>query len=315
MENSLNREELLVLANEIRRRHEGYVDVWRDSGYNYLEEELFELYHILITDFDLDPSEKNFNFFLTRLKEVKTYILRKKKNPTTITKKIYRNLSISKFKKAEKLQSILEKLVNLNLLIRMATAYFEQEKEKEKRNENTDLDLDNIGRLDSQQIQEMFNKYGILNIFIMYKLNMDTKIALSLKAHEEANKIAEEANKIANAVKKKKEEEEAGKKPAVCPICMDVITDPETCRQCKNGHKFHSICYPDLQTKEETKCPLCRIDVSNEPCETTNDIFSGDKSLSTTQKVSGGRRCRSTQKRKKTIRKKRKNKKRTRRFR
>jgi hypothetical protein len=299
MENSLNREELLVLANEIRRRHEGYVDVSPDSGYNYLYEEVGRLYNILINDYDLDPSEKDFNFFTTRLREIKTDILRKKNNPTSITKRIYRNLPISKFKKTEKLQSILEKFVNLNLLIRMAEAYFEQEKEK------PDLVHRDIGRLDSQQIQQMFNKYGISNIFIMYKLKMDTKKA-SLEAQMEAMDIHE----MVKVVK-------VGDKNAQCPICYEDIKDLKTCRQCRKcRNKFHSRCNSD-QEIEVSECPFCRH-TETRPCYNTINAHGNNdttKSLSTTQKVSGGRRCRSTQKRKKTIRKKRKNKKRTRRFR
>ena len=218
----------------------------------------------------------------------------------------------------------------------------------------TSLLLENnerIRTLTYGEIKAIFDKYGTSNLLRMYLRNVNDGPKKTLRqAQEEANVLADELNKEKlkeeeeEKLKKEKdkEEKEAGKQTAKCPICLEKFDDKDltSCKECVNRHKFHSICPdqqregPDQQREEVSKCPTCRSK-NIKTCDTTNDIFSGgkkkrkiksfkkrrDKSLSTTQKVSGGRRCRSTgatgstQKRKKTIRKKRKNKKRTRRFR
>jgi hypothetical protein len=64
-------------------------------------------------------------------------------------------------------------------------------------------------------------------------------------------------------------------KIAECPICFAEIND-DSCRVCKNGHKFHNIC-PTLQNKEVTICPVCRNTNIGSCNNIYTDITSGGK--------------------------------------
>ena len=71
-------------------------------------------------------------------------------------------------------------------------------------------------------------------------------------------------------------------KPASCPICMEVITNTISCKQCENGHKFHSICHSGQPIKVSI-CPICRSEYTR-PCHNTNDTLSGGKKKRKTKK-------------------------------
>jgi hypothetical protein len=86
-------------------------------------------------------------------------------------------------------------------------------------------------------------------------------------------------------------------KPAVCPICDEIIND-DRCRVCQIGHKFHNLCYSD-QRIETTKCPICRSE-NIKPCKGNyNDTFSGGKNKKQKRKTKK-RKIKKTRKTKKS---------------
>jgi len=63
---------------------------------------------------------------------------------------------------------------------------------------------------------------------------------------------------------------------ATCPICLTDIDDDVTCRACKNGHKFHNMCYEN-QENPTVVCPICRETDIHRCHGNFNDITSGGK--------------------------------------
>jgi len=96
-------------------------------------------------------------------------------------------------------------------------------------------------------------------------------------------------------------------KPAVCPICYEIIDD-DRCRVCQIGHKFHNFCYDD-QRIETITCPECRSE-NIKPCKGNyNDTFSGGKTKKSRKQKKSKRKFKKTRKQKKSKRKFKKTKK------
>uniref|UniRef100_A0A6C0IH31 RING-type domain-containing protein n=1 Tax=viral metagenome TaxID=1070528 RepID=A0A6C0IH31_9ZZZZ len=83
-------------------------------------------------------------------------------------------------------------------------------------------------------------------------------------------------------------------KVAECAICMEEIADTENCRSCLDGHKFHNTCITDYWTRNPDKQNICPVTNSipnnNIPnkgwqgCRSVNDINSGGRRRKTTNR-------------------------------
>ena len=133
----------------------------------------------------------------------------------------------------------------------------------------------------------------------MYKRNV---IGHQKRTLEEGEEAATKANKLANMAEK--EAQEVGNPPAICPICKKKfdVEDLTSCKECENGHKFHSTCYP-----EHSKCPICESE-KIETFSNTDDTFSGGKKKRKTKKKI--RKIKSFKKRREKNKRKTKTKKR-----